>query len=136
MDDESTRGSWWKTLPGVLTAVGALVTALMGGVVGLKQAGIIFSEGKPRRRARWGTRLSPLLRRDVTRRELVMPMLHLGPPCMRQRPLGIAGARQAVHRRVRARQRRAWGNHACGVAPPFPPVFVTLPTIAWSPAPT
>jgi hypothetical protein len=47
MDDESARGSWWKTLPGVLTAVGALVTALVGGVVGLKQAGIIFSEGKP-----------------------------------------------------------------------------------------
>jgi hypothetical protein len=47
MDDDSSRGSWWKTLPGVLTAVGALVTALVGGVVGLKQAGIIFTEAKP-----------------------------------------------------------------------------------------
>jgi len=47
MDDESSRGSWWKTLPGVLTAVGALITALVGGVVGLKQAGIIFTEARP-----------------------------------------------------------------------------------------
>ena len=47
MDDDSSRGSWWKTLPGLLTAVGALVTAVVGGVVGLKQAGIIFTEAKP-----------------------------------------------------------------------------------------
>jgi hypothetical protein len=44
MGDESTSGSWWKTLPGVLTAIGALITAIVGGVVGLKQAGLIFPE--------------------------------------------------------------------------------------------
>jgi hypothetical protein len=44
MDDESTAGSWWKTLPGVLTAIAALVTAVVGGVVGLKQAGIIWGQ--------------------------------------------------------------------------------------------
>jgi hypothetical protein len=47
MDDDWSRGGWWKTLPGVLTAVGALVTALVGGVIGLKQAGIIFTGAKP-----------------------------------------------------------------------------------------
>jgi hypothetical protein len=32
--------SWWQTLPGLVTAVAALITAVVGAIVGLYQAGI------------------------------------------------------------------------------------------------
>ncbi len=37
---ESPRGSWWATLPGVLTALAGVVTALAGLVGALHQAGV------------------------------------------------------------------------------------------------
>lgn len=40
-DDGRSDRSWWQTLPGVLTAVAALVTAITGLIVGLSQAGIL-----------------------------------------------------------------------------------------------
>jgi len=51
---ETGRGHWWTTLPGVLTATAALVTALTGLAVGLGQLGHIGgddAEGSPQVKA-------------------------------------------------------------------------------------
>ena len=37
MPEDSRSGSWWKTLPGVLTAVAGLITAVTGLIVALHQ---------------------------------------------------------------------------------------------------
>ncbi|HYB44051.1 MAG TPA: hypothetical protein VEL75_19885, partial [Candidatus Methylomirabilis sp.] len=42
MDDGAkSNGSWWRTLPGVLTAAAATITALAGLLVALHQSGLI-----------------------------------------------------------------------------------------------
>lgn len=41
MPDETTAGGFWRTLPGVLTAMAALLTAVGGLVVALHQTGIL-----------------------------------------------------------------------------------------------
>ena len=47
MADESDRtGSWWKTLPGVLTAIAALLTAATGLVAILSQTGVLGEKSK------------------------------------------------------------------------------------------
>ena len=51
MGEESGRGSWWMSLPGVLTAIAALLTAVVGGVVALKQAGLIYNHDASATRA-------------------------------------------------------------------------------------
>lgn len=50
MDDESTGRGWWKTLPGILTALAAVVTAVTGLVVGLHQVGFFRGADEPPRR--------------------------------------------------------------------------------------
>ena len=52
------------------------------------------------------------------------------PPCMRQRPLAIAGARQAVLRRVQAPQRGAFAGLPGGL-----PFFSQFPRGAWGVVP-
>jgi hypothetical protein len=47
MDENSTsKGSWWQTLPGILTATAGLLTAMAGLVVALFQVGLLGG-GKP-----------------------------------------------------------------------------------------
>jgi hypothetical protein len=40
MDDKPTRQSWWQTVPGILTAAAATITAVTGLIVALQQAGV------------------------------------------------------------------------------------------------
>jgi hypothetical protein len=47
MSDEEKSKSWWYTLPGVLTGAAAVVTALAGLVVALKQTGLFGPEVPP-----------------------------------------------------------------------------------------
>lgn len=53
IDSPSKRGSFWKTAPGVLTALATLLTAIVGLIAGLNQLGIFerssSSEAQPRR---------------------------------------------------------------------------------------
>ena len=46
----SGRGQWWTTLPGVLTATAALITALTGLVLGLGQLGLLGGDDEPQAR--------------------------------------------------------------------------------------
>jgi len=48
MDDSGrSKGSWWQTLPGILTATAGLLTAIAGLVVALSQIGLLGGGGKP-----------------------------------------------------------------------------------------
>jgi uncharacterized protein YidB (DUF937 family) len=41
MDEgERSKGSWWHTVPGVLTATAGIITAVTGLIVALHQAGL------------------------------------------------------------------------------------------------
>jgi hypothetical protein len=40
MTTEPRPNSWWQTLPGILTAAGAIITAVTGLVIALNQAGL------------------------------------------------------------------------------------------------
>ena len=44
MSDEEKQASWWTTLPGILTAVAAVITAVTGLVLGLGQLGLFGRE--------------------------------------------------------------------------------------------
>lgn len=46
MADDAKQSSWWHTLPGVLTAVAAVVTAVGGLIAVLVQSGIIGARGE------------------------------------------------------------------------------------------
>jgi hypothetical protein len=46
MDEEKPQ-SWWKTLPGILTATAGFITAVSGLVLALHQAGIFEKKGLP-----------------------------------------------------------------------------------------
>src|SRR5689334_20659309 len=50
--DKSQSQSWWQTLPGVMTAMGAIITALTGLLIALTQAGIIGVQGQPASQSR------------------------------------------------------------------------------------
>ena len=39
-EDEKAKGSWWHTLPGTLTALSGVVTAVAGLLVALNQTGV------------------------------------------------------------------------------------------------
>jgi len=41
--EEKSDGSWWKTLPGVMTAIATMLTAVGGLIMTLHQTGIIGS---------------------------------------------------------------------------------------------
>lgn len=45
MTEDKGTGSWWKTIPGVLTGIAATITALGTLVVALSQAGLLGSGG-------------------------------------------------------------------------------------------
>jgi hypothetical protein len=45
MADEAKATSWWQTVPGILTAVAAVVTALTGLIAALVQGGLIGAKG-------------------------------------------------------------------------------------------
>lgn len=47
MGDEGKSGSWWQTLPGVITSITAAVTALAGLIVAVKQTGWLDSQPPP-----------------------------------------------------------------------------------------
>jgi hypothetical protein len=47
MGEGPSRQNWWQTLPGILTAVAALITALTGAIVGLYQVGVFTGGGRP-----------------------------------------------------------------------------------------
>ncbi len=46
MGEDRPKTSWWKTLPGVLSGIAAILTALGGFVVALNQAGFFTDEAK------------------------------------------------------------------------------------------
>jgi hypothetical protein len=41
MSDPQGSGSWWKTLPGILTATAGIITAVTGLIVALNQVGVL-----------------------------------------------------------------------------------------------
>lgn len=45
-ENESKEKGWWNTLPGVLTATAAVITAITGLIVGLHQAGVFTNGGQ------------------------------------------------------------------------------------------
>jgi hypothetical protein len=45
--DKDKQQSWWQTLPGVMTALGAIITALTGLLIALNQAGLIGVQQQP-----------------------------------------------------------------------------------------
>jgi hypothetical protein len=45
--DKPQSPSWWQTLPGITTAMGAIITAFTGLLIALNQAGIIGVQGQP-----------------------------------------------------------------------------------------
>ncbi len=47
MGEEEKSGSWWQTLPGVITSITAAVTALAGLIVAVKQTGWLDSQPPP-----------------------------------------------------------------------------------------
>ena len=47
IDDAKKSGSWWQTLPGILTAVGTVITALAALIVALCQAGVLVCKTEP-----------------------------------------------------------------------------------------
>ena len=47
MSSNEQSGGFWRTLPGVLSAIAALVTALTGLVIGLNQIGLFGSDDTP-----------------------------------------------------------------------------------------
>jgi hypothetical protein len=47
MPEDSKRQSWWSTLPDLLTALAAFITAMTGLMAGLYQTGILGSKAKP-----------------------------------------------------------------------------------------
>jgi hypothetical protein len=47
MSDEEKGRSWWYTVPGVITSLAAAVTAVVGLVVAIKQAGWFEPESRP-----------------------------------------------------------------------------------------
>jgi hypothetical protein len=47
MPKESESTSWWQTLPGVLTAIAALITAVAGLLAVLLQTGVLHRRGDP-----------------------------------------------------------------------------------------
>lgn len=47
MSDEAKRGTWWQTLPGMLTGAAALVTALAGLLAALSQTGWFAKQAPP-----------------------------------------------------------------------------------------
>lgn len=46
-EDEKAKGSWWHTLPGTLTALSGVVTAVAGLLVALNQTGFFNFKDKP-----------------------------------------------------------------------------------------
>jgi hypothetical protein len=60
MDETSgSKGSWWQTLPGILTATAGLLTAIAGLVVALSQVGLLAG-GKPAPQSRIEPKPPPL----------------------------------------------------------------------------
>jgi hypothetical protein len=47
MPNDPASPSWWQTLPGVLTAVAALITAIAGLLAVLVQTGVLYRRGDP-----------------------------------------------------------------------------------------
>ena len=47
MEGESKRGSWWQTIPGILTALAGIITSGAGLLAALHQAGIIGRGDQP-----------------------------------------------------------------------------------------
>ncbi|HYX71805.1 MAG TPA: TPM domain-containing protein, partial [Nitrososphaera sp.] len=47
MAEEPKSQHWWQTMPGCLTAIAAIITAMTGLLVGLHQVGYFKSENKP-----------------------------------------------------------------------------------------
>lgn len=45
--DEKARGSWWQTVPGILTALAGTITAVAGLLVVLHQVGLLGNKEKP-----------------------------------------------------------------------------------------
>lgn len=47
--DEGDKGktSWWQTVPGILTATAAIITAVAGLIVTLHQAGMLGGKNDP-----------------------------------------------------------------------------------------
>jgi hypothetical protein len=46
MGEGPSRQSWWQTLPGILTATAAVITALTGAILGLYQVGVFTGGGR------------------------------------------------------------------------------------------
>jgi hypothetical protein len=46
-DSEKSKGSWWQTIPGILTAITGILTATAGLLVALHQVGILGNKEKP-----------------------------------------------------------------------------------------
>ena len=62
MDEgEKSKGSWWQTAPGILTAITGIITAVAGLLVTLHQIGLLGNKEKP-------AFLSPSSYNDTTKR--------------------------------------------------------------------
>jgi len=51
MVEEAKSQSWWKTIPGILTTVTAMVTAVTGLIVALHQVGLLQGAKEPAKAA-------------------------------------------------------------------------------------
>lgn len=47
MNDPQGSGSWWRTLPGILTATAGIITAVTGLIVALSQVGVLSRVKSP-----------------------------------------------------------------------------------------
>lgn len=48
MTNDQSKSSWWKTIPGVMTAVGGLITAIATLIVALNQVGLLTGNSEPK----------------------------------------------------------------------------------------
>jgi hypothetical protein len=46
-EDRKPEGSWWRTVPGILTAAAGTITAVTGLIVALQQSGLLGGGDKP-----------------------------------------------------------------------------------------
>ncbi len=69
MVEEAKSSSWWKTIPGILTTVTAMVTAVTGLIVALHQVGLLQGAKEPAKAAPQG----PIARLGARAQEPILP---------------------------------------------------------------
>ena len=69
MAEEPKPDSWWRSLPGILTAIAAIITAIGGFILALNQAGLIggIKEAPPHVQS-GTTKPAPLYQKNLPQR--------------------------------------------------------------------